>query len=35
LIHHFYGLGGVIPAAQAALERVGDEIRETFAAIGG
>ena len=24
LIHHFYGLGGVIPAAQAAFERVCD-----------
>ncbi len=35
LIHHFYGLGGVIRAAQAALERIGDEIRETFAGIGG
>ncbi len=33
LIHHFYGLGGVIPAAQAALERIGDEIRETFARV--
>ncbi len=30
LIHHFYGLGGVIPAAQAALERVGDELRGAF-----
>ncbi len=35
LIHHFYGLGGVIPAAQAALERIGDEIRQAFARIDG
>ncbi|MGO4870401.1 MAG: alpha/beta hydrolase [Roseiarcus sp.] len=35
LIHHFYGLGAVIPAAQAALERIGDELREAFAGIGG
>jgi acetyl esterase/lipase len=33
LIHHFYGLGGVIPAAQAALERIGDDLREAFAGI--
>ena len=31
LIHHFYGLGGVIPAAQAGLERIGDELRQAFA----
>jgi acetyl esterase len=30
MIHHFYGLGGVIPAAQAALTRIGDDIREAF-----
>ena len=35
LIHHFYGLGGVIPAAQAALERIGDEVRQAFAGIAG
>ncbi|HYA72315.1 MAG TPA: alpha/beta hydrolase [Roseiarcus sp.] len=35
LIHHFYGLGGVIPAAQAALERIGDDVREAFAEIAG
>ena len=34
-IHHFYGLGGVIPAAQAALDRIGDELREAFAAMAG
>ncbi len=33
LIHHFYGLGGVIPAAQAALERIGEGIRRAFAGI--
>ena len=35
LIHHFYGLGAVIPAAQAALERIGEEVREAFAGIAG
>ncbi|MGD0640336.1 MAG: alpha/beta hydrolase [Roseiarcus sp.] len=35
LIHHFYGLGAIIPAAQAALERIGDEVREAFAGIAG
>ncbi len=32
LIHHFYGLGGVIPAAQAAFERVCDGLRRAWAA---
>jgi acetyl esterase/lipase len=32
LIHHFYGLGAVIPAARTALSRVGEELREAFAA---
>ena len=27
LIHHFYGLGGVVPAAQAAFERVCDGLQ--------
>ena len=31
MIHHFYGLGGVVPAAQAALARIGDDIRGAFA----
>jgi len=35
LIHHFYGLGAVIPAAQAALERIAEEVREAFAGIEG
>ena len=35
MIHHFYGLGGVIPAAQAALARIGDELRQAFAAPSG
>ena len=32
LIHHFYGLGGVIPAAQAAFERVCDGLKQAWAA---
>ena len=32
LIHHFYGLGGVVPAAQAAFERV---CRRAEAGVGG
>ena len=32
LIHHFYGLGGVVPAAQAAFARVCDGLRRTWAA---
>jgi acetyl esterase/lipase len=31
MIHHFYGLVGVIPAAKAALARIGDELRQAFA----
>jgi acetyl esterase len=31
LIHNFYALGAVIPAAQAALESIGAELREAFA----
>ena len=31
LIHHFYGLGAVIPAGQAALLTVCAELRDTFA----
>ncbi len=31
LIHHFYGLGGVIPAAQAALDAIGEDLREALA----
>jgi acetyl esterase len=31
MIHHFYGLGAVIPAGQAGLERIGDELREAWA----
>jgi len=34
LIHHFYGLGAVIPAGQAALEGIGDELRRAFGAMG-
>ena len=34
LIHHFYGLGAVIPAGQAALEGIGDELRRAWAALG-
>jgi len=30
LIHHFYGLGGVIPAARAALERIVADLRAAF-----
>jgi acetyl esterase len=33
LIHHFYGLGAVIPAGQAALEGIGDELRRAWAAL--
>ena len=32
LIHHFYGLGGVIPAAQAAFARVCDGLKLAWAA---
>jgi acetyl esterase/lipase len=32
LIHHFYGLGGVVPAAQAAFDGVCDGLRRTWAA---
>ena len=32
LIHHFYGLGGVVPAAQAAFARVCDGLRLAWAA---
>ena len=32
LIHHFYGLGGVVPAAQAAFERVCDGLKRAWAA---
>jgi hypothetical protein len=31
MIHHFYSLGAVIPAAQAALASIGAELREAFA----
>ena len=31
MIHHFYALGAVIPAAQAALASIGAELREAFA----
>jgi acetyl esterase/lipase len=34
LIHHFYGLGGVIPAARPAFERVCDGLRRSWDAIG-
>jgi acetyl esterase/lipase len=30
LIHHFYGLGGVIPAAQAAFRAIGEDLREAL-----
>jgi len=30
LIHHFYGLGGVIPAARRALEAVADDLRDAL-----
>ncbi len=30
MIHHFYGLGGVIPAAEAAAALIGDDIRRAF-----
>jgi hypothetical protein len=32
LIHHFYGLGGVVPAAQAAFARVCDGLKQAWAA---
>ena len=32
LIHHFYGLGGVVPAAQAALARVCDGLKRAWSA---
>ncbi len=32
LIHHFYGLGGVVPAAQAAFARVCDGLKRAWAA---
>ena len=32
LIHHFYGLGGVIPAAEAAFARVCDGLKQAWAA---
>ena len=32
LIHHFYGLGGVIPAAQTAFMRVCDGLKQAWAA---
>jgi len=32
LIHHFYGLGGVVPAAQSAFERVCRELKLAWAA---
>ena len=32
LIHHFYGLGGVVPAAQAAFGRVCDGLKRAWAA---
>lgn len=31
MIHHFYGLGAVIPAARAAFERIGDDLGEALA----
>ncbi len=31
MIHHFYGLGGVIPAAAAAFERIEEQLREAWA----
>jgi hypothetical protein len=31
MIHHFYSLGAVIPASQAALASIGVELREAFA----
>lgn len=30
LIHHFYGLGGVIPAAKTALRAVGEDLRDAL-----
>ena len=33
LVHHFYGLGGVVPAGQAALERIGDDLRRAWDAM--
>ena len=33
LIHHFYGLGGVVPAAQAAFARVCDGLKQAWAAV--
>jgi acetyl esterase/lipase len=33
MIHHFYGLGGVIPSAQTALLEIGAQLRATFAAV--
>ena len=33
LIHHFYGLGGVIPAGRVALEGIGDALRRAWAAM--
>ena len=32
LIHHFYGLGGVVPAGQAAFGRICDGLRRAWAA---
>ena len=34
LIHHFYGLGGVIPATRPAFDRVCDGLRRSWDAIG-
>jgi acetyl esterase len=31
MIHHFYGLGGIIPAARTAIDAIGADIREAFA----
>jgi hypothetical protein len=31
MIHHFHGLGAVVPAARTALAKIGAELREAFA----
>ena len=33
MIYHFYALGAVIPAAQAALASIGAELREALAGV--
>jgi acetyl esterase/lipase len=34
MLHHFYGLGAAIPAGQAGLERIGEELRSVWGGIG-